>query len=184
MCTRSRILCTTTLSGRMSDASVFKPLLGEFLAVICKRIRSTSTYLQIKVSAMASSLVRLRHFVLFSPLSHVIPGVGFFFAALMLVLTYVQSKFSDHSPSSSEEFSVRAHIIARDIFTHAVDRLHREVSRYVITNNRRATANTFSSPARPSLLRNVSVMFYVCKYASNEPNQSKCMDMECDPAAV
>ncbi|KAI0691071.1 Na+/solute symporter [Cytidiella melzeri] len=32
-------------------------------------------------------------------------GVGFFFAALMLVLTFLQSKFSKYSPSSSEEFT-------------------------------------------------------------------------------
>lgn len=36
-------------------------------------------------------------------------GVGFFFAGIMLVLTFLQSKFSKYSPSSSEEFSVRWH---------------------------------------------------------------------------
>ncbi|CCL99827.1 uncharacterized protein FIBRA_01851 [Fibroporia radiculosa] len=35
----------------------------------------------------------------------VVVGVGFFFAALMLCLTTLQSKFSKYSPSSSEEFS-------------------------------------------------------------------------------
>ncbi|KAJ3559679.1 hypothetical protein NM688_g203 [Phlebia brevispora] len=35
----------------------------------------------------------------------VVVGVGFFFAALMLVLTFLQSKFSRFSPSSSEEFT-------------------------------------------------------------------------------
>ncbi|KAH9921658.1 Na+/solute symporter [Fomitopsis serialis] len=35
----------------------------------------------------------------------VVVGVGFFFAALMLVLTTLQAKFSKFSPSSSEEFS-------------------------------------------------------------------------------
>ncbi|CAL1697446.1 unnamed protein product [Somion occarium] len=35
----------------------------------------------------------------------VVVGVGFFFAALMLVLTFLQAKFSKFSPSSSEEFS-------------------------------------------------------------------------------
>ncbi|KZT05086.1 uncharacterized protein LAESUDRAFT_715131 [Laetiporus sulphureus 93-53] len=35
----------------------------------------------------------------------VVIGVGFFFAALMLLLTTLQRKFSDFSPSSSEEFS-------------------------------------------------------------------------------
>lgn len=35
----------------------------------------------------------------------VVVGVGFFFAALMLLLTTLQSKFSKFSPSSSEEFS-------------------------------------------------------------------------------
>lgn len=34
-------------------------------------------------------------------------GVGFFFAALMLALTYLQSKFSRYKPGSSEEFTVR-----------------------------------------------------------------------------
>ena len=34
-------------------------------------------------------------------------GVGFFFAGLMLVLTFLQSKFSKFSPTSSEEFTVR-----------------------------------------------------------------------------
>ena len=33
-------------------------------------------------------------------------GVGFFFAALMLALTYLQSKFSRYKPGSSEEFTV------------------------------------------------------------------------------
>ncbi|KAI0338579.1 Na+/solute symporter [Trametopsis cervina] len=47
----------------------------------------------------------------FKPLLHqsvgygVVVGVGFFFAALMLVLTFLQSKFSKYSPSSSEEFT-------------------------------------------------------------------------------
>ncbi|TFY79648.1 hypothetical protein EWM64_g4363 [Hericium alpestre] len=36
----------------------------------------------------------------------VVVGVGFFFAGVMLVLTYLQSKYSDTSPSSSEEFTV------------------------------------------------------------------------------
>ncbi|KAL6307358.1 Na+/solute symporter [Sparassis latifolia] len=35
----------------------------------------------------------------------VVVGVGFFFAALMLVLTTLQAKFSHFSPTSSEEFS-------------------------------------------------------------------------------
>ncbi|KAI0753718.1 Na+/solute symporter [Fomes fomentarius] len=35
----------------------------------------------------------------------VVVGVGFFFAGLMLVLTYLQKKFSRFSPSSSEEFT-------------------------------------------------------------------------------
>ncbi|KAH9837660.1 Na+/solute symporter [Rhodofomes roseus] len=35
----------------------------------------------------------------------VVVGVGFFFAALMLVLTALQAKFSKFSPTSSEEFS-------------------------------------------------------------------------------
>ncbi|RDX48959.1 Na+/solute symporter [Lentinus brumalis] len=35
----------------------------------------------------------------------VVVGVGFFFAALMLVLTTLQAKFSKFSPSSSEEFT-------------------------------------------------------------------------------
>ncbi|KAI0691691.1 Na+/solute symporter [Earliella scabrosa] len=35
----------------------------------------------------------------------VVVGVGFFFAALMLVLTWLQAKFSRFSPSSSEEFT-------------------------------------------------------------------------------
>jgi len=35
----------------------------------------------------------------------VVVGVGFFFAALMLILTTLQTKFSRYSPSSSEEFS-------------------------------------------------------------------------------
>ncbi|KAI0087698.1 Sodium:solute symporter family-domain-containing protein [Irpex rosettiformis] len=34
-----------------------------------------------------------------------IVGVGFFFAALMLALTYLQSKFSRYKPGSSEEFT-------------------------------------------------------------------------------
>ncbi|KAK0478823.1 Na+/solute symporter [Armillaria novae-zelandiae] len=35
----------------------------------------------------------------------VVVGVGFFFAAIMLLLTYLQAKFTDFSPSSSEEFT-------------------------------------------------------------------------------
>ncbi|KAA1474203.1 Na+/solute symporter [Dentipellis sp. KUC8613] len=35
----------------------------------------------------------------------VVVGVGFFFAGMMLVLTYLQSKYTETSPSSSEEFS-------------------------------------------------------------------------------
>ncbi|KAF8519445.1 hypothetical protein JB92DRAFT_3082281 [Gautieria morchelliformis] len=35
----------------------------------------------------------------------VVVGVGFFFAGLMLLLTFVQSKFTSFSPGSSEEFS-------------------------------------------------------------------------------
>lgn len=35
----------------------------------------------------------------------VVVGVGFFFAAVMLLLTYLQAKFTDISPSSSEEFT-------------------------------------------------------------------------------
>ncbi|KAF8918307.1 solute symporter family transporter [Mucidula mucida] len=35
----------------------------------------------------------------------VVVGVGFFFAGIMLVLTYLQSKFTNMSPSSSEEFT-------------------------------------------------------------------------------
>ncbi|KAK0430488.1 Na+/solute symporter [Armillaria borealis] len=35
----------------------------------------------------------------------VVVGVGFFFAAIMLFLTYLQAKFTDFSPSSSEEFT-------------------------------------------------------------------------------
>ncbi|KAF8589125.1 putative urea transporter [Ramaria rubella] len=35
----------------------------------------------------------------------VVVGVGFFFAGLMLLLTWFQSKFTDFSPGSSEEFS-------------------------------------------------------------------------------
>jgi len=35
----------------------------------------------------------------------VVVGVGFFFAGVMLVLTYLQNKFTDMSPSSSEEFT-------------------------------------------------------------------------------
>ncbi|THU93389.1 Na+/solute symporter [Dendrothele bispora CBS 962.96] len=35
----------------------------------------------------------------------VVVGVGFFFAGVMVILTYLQSKFTDVSPNSSEEFT-------------------------------------------------------------------------------
>lgn len=34
-------------------------------------------------------------------------GVGFFFAFVMLALTYLQSTLTNNSPKSSEEFTVR-----------------------------------------------------------------------------
>ncbi|KAK0492988.1 hypothetical protein EDD18DRAFT_1181799 [Armillaria luteobubalina] len=41
----------------------------------------------------------------FRPLLSQSVGVGFFFAAIMLFLTYVQAKSTDLSLSSSEEFT-------------------------------------------------------------------------------
>lgn len=37
-------------------------------------------------------------------------GVGFAFAALMIILTHLQSKYTDISPRSSEEFTVRSNL--------------------------------------------------------------------------
>lgn len=54
---------------------------------------------------MASSLVSYA-IVCSSLVSNVRLGVGFFFAGIMLVITGLQSKFSDFSPASSEEFTV------------------------------------------------------------------------------
>lgn len=64
-------------------------------------------------------------------------GVGFAFAFLMLLLTHLQSKYTEHSPRSSEEFSVRLYVSVFLVLSSKarpclVRRVHLGVSRYAL----------------------------------------------------
>lgn len=96
------------LLHRMSTGeSVFKPLLREsaVLKVDCLVLNCSFPDQSVGYGVVVGMLGCL--YVCFSTCLTTPLGVGFFFAALMLLLTFLQSKFSDRSPSSSEEFSVR-----------------------------------------------------------------------------
>ncbi|EPS92763.1 hypothetical protein FOMPIDRAFT_1137344 [Fomitopsis schrenkii] len=75
----------------MSGTSEFRPLLGKFSARVC---------------TFSPEAFLIGTFAIDQSVGYgVVVGVGFFFAALMLLLMVLQAKFSKFSPSSSEEFS-------------------------------------------------------------------------------
>ena len=64
-----------------------------------------------KTRALVMALLSVRSLQRDSKASQLFSGVGFFFAAIMLILTTLQRKFFKFSPASSEEFTVCFHAI-------------------------------------------------------------------------
>ncbi len=93
----------------MSTVSEFKPLLGTTVERPWYNYSLLTSYAFLDQSVGYGVVVGTVEFTLALSKKVILwAGVGFFFAAIMLVLTTLQSKFSKFSPSSSEEFTVCA----------------------------------------------------------------------------